>query len=367
VRIHPSIIVFALVLSACSGGGGGTPGAIPAAQRPSTNGSGGASPATPHFTIVDLGAKIFPRHINDAGTVVGNVDSGPAFAWSAGSLVTLAPLATYTTAVAYWINDSGESVGTSFGNNSAFRATRWNASGSAVDLGVPSNYAYSGAFSVNARGAIVGYSEQSGFNGPAAFTDEIVSFDGSGTASGYPSNATAYGGRAYAINDAGEISGVFCCPYGAPDTGTQAITDPPYTVLMMPANSGDGAGAVDLNAQGNVVGWYAGGPFHRGNPVCCGFYEIGGVVTEIDDPSGNGFLIANAINANNLIVGTYGNADVSQARAFLYTGKVVDLNTLIPPCNWMLNDATSVNGRGQIVGVGTLGGVTHGFLLNPSQ
>jgi probable HAF family extracellular repeat protein len=57
------------------------------------------------------------------------------------------------------------------------------------------------------------------------------------------------------------------------------------------------------------------------------------------------------------------------SRAFLYnddTG-LIDLNNLLPgDSGWVLTEAQKVNEKGQIAGVGTLGGTTHGFLLTPT-
>ena len=47
-------------------------------------------------------------------------------------------------------------------------------------------------------------------------------------------------------------------------------------------------------------------------------------------------------------------------------GAMVDLNSLLPPgSGWVLDSASGVNDRGQIVGAGTLGGQQRGFLLTP--
>jgi len=50
--------------------------------------------------------------------------------------------------------------------------------------------------------------------------------------------------------------------------------------------------------------------------------------------------------------------------AFLYAGgTMVDLNTRIDATGWVLREATGINGKGQIVGNGTLNGVQLGFVL----
>jgi probable HAF family extracellular repeat protein len=47
---------------------------------------------------------------------------------------------------------------------------------------------------------------------------------------------------------------------------------------------------------------------------------------------------------------------------------MLDLNNLIPSgSGWVLQVANGVNDGGQIVGNGTIGGQTHGFLLTPAN
>lgn len=56
-------------------------------------------------------------------------------------------------------------------------------------------------------------------------------------------------------------------------------------------------------------------------------------------------------------------------RAFIFdpiTG-VIDLNSLIDPTSgWSLEFARDINSAGQIIGTGTLNGLTRGFMLNPT-
>jgi probable HAF family extracellular repeat protein len=59
--------------------------------------------------------------------------------------------------------------------------------------------------------------------------------------------------------------------------------------------------------------------------------------------------------------------NTNAAHAFLYSyGEMQDLNSLIPPnSGWVLEQATAINDRGQITGVGTINGHSHAFLLTP--
>ncbi|MGP0065391.1 MAG: PEP-CTERM sorting domain-containing protein [Isosphaeraceae bacterium] len=52
----------------------------------------------------------------------------------------------------------------------------------------------------------------------------------------------------------------------------------------------------------------------------------------------------------------------------LDNGKVIDLNSLLPPGSpWTLVAATGINDLGQIIGVGNDGGVAATFLLTPTS
>jgi probable HAF family extracellular repeat protein len=73
-----------------------------------------------------------------------------------------------------------------------------------------------------------------------------------------------------------------------------------------------------------------------------------------------------AINTGGEVVGYSYLSDNSTQRAFLYTTAMgmIDLNAhLVPGSGWTLTDARGINDRGQITGVGMVGGTMHGFLL----
>ncbi|HEX7687283.1 MAG TPA: hypothetical protein VF453_06235 [Burkholderiaceae bacterium] len=80
---------------------------------------------------------------------------------------------------------------------------------------------------------------------------------------------------------------------------------------------------------------------------------------------------ATAINVHGVVVGILaGNNSAAWPRiAFMWDGRTVyDLNALIQggtTSGWTLNEATSINDVGVIVGVGMLDGVTHAFMATP--
>jgi probable HAF family extracellular repeat protein len=73
-----------------------------------------------------------------------------------------------------------------------------------------------------------------------------------------------------------------------------------------------------------------------------------------------------AVNSVGEVVGTYWTEE-SVYHAFIYTdSQLNDLNDLIPSeSGWVLEQATSINNNGQVVGYGWIDGTIHGFLLDP--
>jgi probable HAF family extracellular repeat protein len=55
--------------------------------------------------------------------------------------------------------------------------------------------------------------------------------------------------------------------------------------------------------------------------------------------------------------------------AFLWErGKMIDLNKAIPPrSGWLLQVASRINNKGEILGRGYVGGAIHAFLLQPEK
>lgn len=77
---------------------------------------------------------------------------------------------------------------------------------------------------------------------------------------------------------------------------------------------------------------------------------------------------ASALNADGEVVGRSDTWDGYVHAAIWLWGNIIDLNVLIPEdSGWTLIDATGINDRRQICGVGLLKGKKHAFLLTPVQ
>ena len=318
--------------------------------------------------------------------------------------------------VAQQINNSGQVAGWIFVGGAAHAAIY--SGGAWRDLGVPAGEQLSVLNGINDAGAAVGFSFASlppapGSSDPDNRWQAVLA----------PANATAVqqlsaiapDSFAYAINDAGAIVGcldnyldAFPDPHRAFVYANGTLTELHALLTAQPAI--DFTCARDVNGQGVVVGEIDASGLRRG------FLYRNGVATRLDQ--GARFMtMARAINAVGKIAGdgqlpgmsaehalsydvataTFASLGVEATGAFSSQGndingrgdvvgtmllnvgshaflaaggRVYDLNDLIPAgTGWVLQDAVSINDRGQIVGRGerasSPGGVRY-FLLDAS-
>ena len=144
-----------------------------------------------------------------------------------------------------------------------------------------------------------------------------------------------------AINASGQVAGSGYLWTPSTPNGTTGSLTPLGT---LGGNSGDGHG---INASGQVVGV-------ANNHA---FLSQGSSMQDL----GSGE--ASSINASGQVVG----GSNSSPFPFLYSDGVrTNLNTLIDPASgWVLDRATGINDSGWITGSGTIGGITHAYLLIP--
>jgi probable HAF family extracellular repeat protein len=92
-----------------------------------------------------------------------------------------------------------------------------------------------------------------------------------------------------------------------------------------------------------------------------------GVAQDLGILAGGSWSTAFAINVLGTVVGN-GDCAGSGSHAFVWSARsgMRDLNALIPAnSGWELQGAVAINVAGQIVGVGTVNGTQHAFLLTP--
>jgi probable HAF family extracellular repeat protein len=170
---------------------------------------------------------------------------------------------------------------------------------------------------------------------------------------------TGMAGCARAINDGGEVVGM------GELNGNENGIDHAYnftTKTDLGTLGGQNSDAYAINASGQVVGYAdtASGGWHP-------FVYSNGHMTDLgsfDSAWPNG--VAEGINTAGQIVGYM--ASATTYHAFLYSdGQMTDLNSLISPtAGWTLEEATSINDAGQIVGYGVNpSGQVESYLLTP--
>jgi probable HAF family extracellular repeat protein len=319
------------------------------------------------YDLIDLGANVEPKAINNTGVVVGskNTDQYPAvaFSWSSGKGFEIIDGIS-----ANAVNDNGQIAGTTI--TGAFY----------LDGNVYRDWSDYGALGMNQWGMVAGYSVGSNpyqsrslpYN-PAIFDGinwnvyDIAGIYSRGTRKGIYADRFILNG----INSSGYSVG-FKYRYGL--VGTSAILiDPNVTVqssadvtyLSIPY----GGKAADINNSNMIVGTTGSSSSTVPVTYSRAFILDYGMNSISILPVLDGGLRSSAsdINEYNQVVGsseTLTGANIVN-HAFLWNqadGITVDLNDWATN-GWTLTAATAINDNGDIVGYGNLNGVEHGFLL----
>lgn len=307
------------------------------------------------------------------------------------------------------LNDNGQIAGWVYVGNDAHAAIYSN--GAWQDLGVPAGDQLSALFGINSAGAAVGYSFVS-LPGPDNRWQAISA--PAGATSVQALSVIAPDSFAYAINDSGAVVGclnryddLYPDPHRAFLYANGSVTDLHALLAAQPTQ--DFTCARDVNNVGDVVG-----EVQQASAPQRGFLYRNGVATRLEQGASyltNAKAVSNAgkivgegrlsgFSADHALVydvatgtiaslgleatGAYNSRpnDVNSRgdvagmmflnvgeHAFLASGgQVFDLNDLIPAgSEWVLQEALSINDRGQIVGKGYLTSspsVTRYFMMD---
>jgi probable HAF family extracellular repeat protein len=297
-------------------------------------GTGGIEgPGTPSRAIVWTAAHgvqkfgLFPgghtsngNAINHFGVVVGAADFSNYISHAFLSLGPTKPLkdlgvlyhTQYSEAKA--INDSGVVAGYVFSLTGATRAFRWTGSTGMRGLDALPRGLNSSATGINNVGQIVGYSSSGG---------QATNWH----ACWWPN-----------------ANGVIATDLGTLPGGASSIA---YGINV----HGAVVGASDKSGANHAFLWTA----------TTGMKDLGLLNNTL-------WTSATAINDSGKVVGIAYPPHGNPYHAFIWTqaGGMNDLNQLIPSgTGWILVWATGINAKGQITGLGTLHGQSHGFLLTP--
>lgn len=314
------------------------------------------------YELIDLGANVEPRAINNLGVVVGssNTDQYPAtaFSWSSDSGFELINGGVSANAV----NDAGLIAGSTV--DGAFIGNReW------------SDY---GAFGINQAGEVAGYKVGKNLLQPRSLPYNPAIFNGNkwevyDIAKLYPrgTREDVYADRFIlnGINAEGYTVG-YKYRYGLA-TYSAILIDPNVSVndlsdvVYLPTYGGR---AVDINDQNVITGTTANNT--RVTPVIYSrafIYDYNATADNLTIlPVLEGGLHSHAsdINENNVVVGYSESTAGNHAVIWDGMGAIIDLHTLMSADGWVLTSATAINDNGDITGTGTLHGVAHGFVLS---
>ncbi len=335
-----------------------------------------AANAQKTYTITDLGtlpgyrdSYVWEQTLNNQGHVVAYANNAAnpnafvgdaAFFWKGPGEVELLPgFPDAFDTVVYGLNDRDQAVGFTSLDGLIRQAVLWDR-GVMYELeGLPD---YSGgpeAQLINNQGMAVGacydpptgrlmavYWEH-GTVHPLSLLDE-----------------TAVWAEAFGINDNGKIVG-----FASDGLNLRAVV---WTVHhgFSAATALDGLGgsfsqAVAINNREQIVG-VAQLPSGESHPILWQDGELIDLGNFGTDPYG----IALAVNGPGQVVGFSGQdlTDVATAHALLWEkGRMLELQTVVPPgSGWVLLQASAINDKGQIAGIGLHNGEIRAFLLTPT-
>lgn len=339
------------------------------------------TPTPPQYSVVVVAegsggyyelAHALVEGVNIWGEVVGRLGNA-AFFWDPAGSPKLVGLGTLggPSASAYGINDYHEVVGSADTFSGFRQAFHWDSTAGMTDMGAPAGK-NSFAQDINSKGLAVGYVEQSGSRvftwdeaGGMRYRDGLKALaindwgvavgsdvfgpvgwgdDGSGFSIG--SDPSIKGGEARGVSFTGQVVGEARLKRkGEGDCHILDCLEPYYEAFLWNKT----AGMTDLGTLLGSKSKYCGGTLYPDWYKCSG---------------------ANGINMWNQAVGWSDSIGRGVVAVLWNKGKIEDLNDLIAPGDWELENATAINDQGLIVCNGWFYGGTKGtrtgaFLLVP--
>ncbi|MBN3945101.1 MAG: DUF3466 family protein [Nostoc sp. NMS7] len=306
------------------------------------------------YSLTDLGsltgeANSYATDINDSGEVtINSLDGSDSFFYSNGSLQKISPLPGDNQLTVTGINNLGQVVGNSVGNNSTGNNPFLYSNGITQPLPIQNAIPYA----INDRTQVVGGASKLG---------SFLYTDGIATSIGGTPGTVAYG-----LNNLGQVVGIL-------NSNTAFLYKNGQTINLGTLPSDTYSSASDINDSGQVVGTSGLTGVDDGRAFLytssTGLQDLGRLrPTDL-------FSFADGINNLGQVVGFSGTnynfytADGNALQAFLYSDNTLyDLNDLIAPGSepgFTLTAASAINNNGQIVGRGAVNGELHAFLLTP--
>ncbi len=332
----------------------------------------------PRYTVTDLGSlggvECAATGLNNKGQVVGGADTarhgkGPefvtnVFVWQGGRMRAVPGLdGSHAYVVA--VNDARQMVGAySPDPLKAKFASALFAPGGRVRLlgGFPATqhgYSLSEAEAINAKGQVVGLSNNQAFFWSQGLLRKLK------PPPGYQAS------QAWSVNDRGQAAGKADRNVGKAVRTHALFWDAAGKVTDLGVLPGytDSIGRA-INGRGQVAGWVG---VTRGTPGKRLTFHYQAFLWQSGRMRGLGSIPripdskAAALNDKGQVVGNaYFKTD--EAALLWQGGRVYELNTLVPPrSGWKLQNALAINSQGQIIGNGLHHGIRRGFLLTPTR
>lgn len=312
------------------------------------------------YQITDLGplygAPTFATAISDNGVIVGYSQTAEttarAWIWRDGFGMT--DLGSFGGADnrAFAVGPDGKVYGYSQTAAGVQRGFVWE-NGMLTDAGSVAAGDLVNVEAVNASGVLAGTTTSGGAQ--LGFTSASGVMSALPALSGAPAGAAV---AAFDINDSGRVAGVSGWVFG----GTRAFrTDAGGALVSLGTLGANDSQATALNAVGQVVGHSVA----ANNETHAFIFNDGTGMTDLGVLAGGHDAHAWGIDDAGDAVGTADTtAGLPRAVLWMAGGAIKDLNDTIPNnSGWELEEARDINNSGDIVGVGTIGGQQHAFLL----